>query len=297
MLRFLTITTTLILGTIWINVADAQSPDREKQNLSPEKLSLSKSEQAGFNHFLNAHMKFIREGEIQIQNDLPEYRLLYRVETFDERLNATHTYEALSIPAGSIAVLHDFHTGEPLQSCKSPCTLNVSPTQSYHITHYKMGHVPHIRVLEPDDLNYDPIPKSLGINFMEAYLKGLTCYRDFMKTPNKPDQDITPCHRAPPFIPPGTDVSGFCIAVFDVNKYGRTENIKATECTHENFVAQSEGIVQTWSYTPKIERGEPVTQTGVKTKLTYRIMDKTGALLPGPPGALPKENGVNPAAE
>jgi len=241
-----------------------------------------------FQKFQQDYIKFINKDIEAVKIDMPDYRLLKAVEDFEPRLNATLEYETLPDPSGAIATLHDIHSGEPLQSCQTPCILNMASGREYNVTYYKLGHVPRIIPMSSDDLKYKTIPWRLGVNMFEAYQKGFKCYRDFARQKSKPDQDAKPCYRAGPIVPSGTNESGYCFVRLDVNKFGRPENIDAYFCTHENFKANSEAIAVTWSYTPKIERGQAVTQTGVETKLTYRITDKAGALLKGPPGAMPR---------
>lgn len=242
-----------------------------------------------FQKFMNSYFDGLKQGEQDIKTYKPDYRLLLSEENFEPRLNATLKYEALTEPEGAIVTLRDKDSGAPLEACKTPCTLHLAPSQTYGITYFKAGHIPAELSLGPEDLKHETIPRSMGVNLFDAYLVGMRCYADFMAVQDKPDTDAKPCYRAPPVVPPGVNESGFCIMVFDVNNYGRTENIRATDCTHENFVRNSEMVVGTWSFTPKVERGMPVTQKDVKTKLTYRVMDDSGSLLPGPEGAMPKD--------
>ncbi len=242
-----------------------------------------------FQRFMSDYFKNLKRGEQDFKTIKPDYRLVLSEEEFEPRLNATLEYEALTEPDGAIATLRDINTGAPLESCKTPCTLHMAPSQTYGITYFKAGHIPAERTLGPEDLKYDTIPVPMGVNLFDAYQIGMRCYKNFLALKNKPDEDAKPCYRAPPVVPSGVNESGFCIMVFDVNNYGRTENIRATDCTHEKFVRNSEMVVGTWSFTPKVERGMPVTQKDVKTKLTYRVMDDSGSLLPGPEGAMPKD--------
>ncbi len=256
--------------------------------------NLSPGQRASMSRFIKDHINFIKEGELIMQNTLPNFEFVMTEKSFDKRLNATETYRARSMPSGSIAALHDFHTGEPIESCKTPCNLSVAPTESYHISHFKMGHLPFIRQITPEDRTFETIPRNMGANMFEAFLIGMQCQSEFRAQKNKADQDAKPCYRVPPLIPPDTYESGFCIAVFDVNQNGFPENIEAKDCTHPNFKRQSEAVVRSWTYTPKIERGQAVTQRGVETKLTYRIMDRSGELLAGPEGAMPKPGEESP---
>lgn len=242
-----------------------------------------------FQRFMSDYFNRLKQGEQDIKTIKPDYRLVLKEETFEPRLNATLEYEALTEPDGAIVTLRDVNTGAALESCKTPCTLHLAPSQTYGISYFKAGHIPAELSLGPEDLEHETIPRPMGVNLFDAYQNGIRCYKDFKALKNKPDVDAKPCYRAPPVVPGGVSESGFCIMVFDVNNYGRTENIRATECTHENFVRNSELVVGTWSFTPKVERGMPVTQKDVKTKLTYRVMDDSGTLLPGPKGAMPKD--------
>lgn len=278
-----------------ILIAEASAQDESVSIKVPiSAKNLPPRQRALMSRFITDHINFIKEGERIMQDTLPNFKFVMTEKSFDKRLNATETYRARSMPSGSIATLHDFHTGEPLESCKTPCNLSVAPTQSYHISHYKMGHLPFIRINTPEDRTFETIPRNLGADMLEAFLIGMQCQTEFRAQKNKADQDAKPCYRVPPLTPPDTYESGFCIAVFDVNQNGFTENIKAKDCTHPNFKRQSEAVVRSWTYTPKIERGQAVTQRGVETKLTYRIVDLSGELLAGPEGAMPKPGEENP---
>lgn len=241
-----------------------------------------------FKRFMSDYFKYLKRGEQNIQTLKPAYRLIMSEEDFEPRLNATLEYEALTEPEGAIVTLRDKDSGEPLEACKTPCILHLAPAQTYGVTYFKAGHIPVEQSLRPEDLKHETIPLPLGVNLFDAYQIGMRCYKDFMAVTNKPDGDAKPCYRAPPVVPSGVNESGFCIMVFDINNYGRTENIRA-DCTHETFIRNSELVVGTWSFTPKVERGMPVTQKDVETKVTYRVMDESGNLLPGPEGAMPKD--------
>lgn len=63
--------------------------------------------------------------EKRFQNGLRDFRLIKSVESFDERLNAVKVINIASDPNGAIATLHDLRTGEPLESCQTPCDIHV----------------------------------------------------------------------------------------------------------------------------------------------------------------------------
>ena len=96
------------------------------------------------------------------------------------------------------------------------------------------------------------------------------------------NQDAKPIRRTPPTMPKLAAHSGHCKLVFDVSEKGKTENIRVTTCTEYLFAEHARQSIETWIYSPKIEGGIPVLRRDVKTKITFKLSKKGGALLPEP---------------
>lgn len=230
--------------------------------------------------FMQKYWQGIKTGEQALQGHLPEFRFVTRIEDFDDRLNATLTFPVTSSPEGAIATLHDIQTGEPLQNCLTPCNLNIDAVRTYGLSYFKFGHQPQVMTLHSADRVFAPYDTYLGMNFLEAYKEGVKCYRTFMAETSKPDATAAPCYRVPPLMPETAETSGHCLMRFDVTRKGRAENITAISCSDSVFKAASGRTVKWWAFTPKIDRGEAVTETGVETKIVFRLMDKSGELIP-----------------
>ena len=84
-----------------------------------------------------------REAKVQLKHK--EFRLVRSIETFPERLNATIKRNMVSSPSGAIVTLHDGVTGEPLESCRTPCTLHQEFGRRYLFVGFKEEHFPQIR--------------------------------------------------------------------------------------------------------------------------------------------------------
>ena len=74
--------------------------------------------------------------------------------------------------------------------------------------------------------------------------------------------------------------SGHCKMRFDVNTSGAPFNINAYFCTHSMFERESIRATSKFKYRPKIVEGQPVEMRGVETKITYRVTDERGNILP-----------------
>ena len=94
------------------------------------------------------------------------------------------------------------------------------------------------------------------------------------------DRDAQPLVRIPPIMPPRAEKSGHCKVRFDVSPEGTPFNVVATYCTKSLFQRASTKSVQKWKYNPKIVDGRSVARTGVESKITFRLTDERGKILP-----------------
>ena len=99
------------------------------------------------------------------------------------------------------------------------------------------------------------------------------------------DRDAQPLFRAPPTMPPRFeqgDNSGHCRVKFDVSPEGSPFNIVNTYCTSRLLERSTTKSVEKWKFAPKVVDGRPVSMTGVENKVTYKLLDERGKLLPEP---------------
>ena len=94
------------------------------------------------------------------------------------------------------------------------------------------------------------------------------------------DRDAQPLVRIPPIMPPRAEKSGHCKVRFDVSPEGQPFNVVATSCTQSLFQRASTKSVQKWKYNPKIVDGRSVARTGVESKITFRLTDERGKIIP-----------------
>ena len=94
------------------------------------------------------------------------------------------------------------------------------------------------------------------------------------------DRDAQPLVRIPPIMPPRAEKSGHCRVKFDVSPEGAPFNVMTTFCTQRLFERSTIKSVQRWKYNPKIVDGRAVARNGVENKVTYRLTDERGRIIP-----------------
>lgn len=94
------------------------------------------------------------------------------------------------------------------------------------------------------------------------------------------DTDEQPLLRPAPIMPRRADRSGHCIMAFDVTAEGTPFNIQAAQCSDTLFVRASEKAVAKWRYRPKVTDGQAVMRKGMRNKITFRLTDGAGRIIP-----------------
>ncbi|RKQ70881.1 outer membrane transport energization protein TonB [Litorimonas taeanensis] len=94
------------------------------------------------------------------------------------------------------------------------------------------------------------------------------------------DRDAQPLVRIPPIMPTRAEKSGHCTVRFDVSPEGAPFNVVATYCTQSLFERASVKSVQKWKYNPKIVDGRSVARSGVESKISFRLSDERGRIIP-----------------
>lgn len=94
------------------------------------------------------------------------------------------------------------------------------------------------------------------------------------------DRDAQPLVRIPPIMPPRAEKSGHCRVKFSVSPEGQPFDVVATYCTERLFERPTIRSVQKWKYNPKIQDGRPVGRVGVESKITFRLADERGNIIP-----------------
>lgn len=227
----------------------------------------------------------------QVRQHHPDFRIVKKIERFPERYNASVKLPIRATsPTGSktnraLVTLHDGVTGEPMESCYTPCTLHKSPERLTFVFPYKYGHFTFPNEIERDpagmrakypywDNEYEV---KLGPDFRKAVVRGKMCESQFSKM-EKTDGDAKPCYRMPPPVP-AINYSGYCLTAFDITPEGDVTNPRVTDCSDDVFEMTSLVAVSAWKYHPKIERGVAVSRPNVEARLRYDITDFDGTLL------------------
>lgn len=94
--------------------------------------------------------------------------------------------------------------------------------------------------------------------------------------------DAQPCYRVPPIMPPRAERSGHCKMVFDISRAGKPLNIRAKSCTGKVFAKPSIAAIEHWVYLPAKENGVFVVRTGVESKMSFKLTNELGTLIPEP---------------
>ncbi len=94
------------------------------------------------------------------------------------------------------------------------------------------------------------------------------------------DRDAQPLVRIPPVMPQRAEKSGHCRVRFDVSPEGAPFNVVTTYCTQSLFERATIKSVEKWKYNPKMDDGRPVARRGVESKITFRLTDERGKIIP-----------------
>ena len=202
-------------------------------------------------------------------------------EKFPERPNATLPLHVETTPSKALVTLHDRSTGTPLDTCSTPCTLMRQSGGKYMVTAFKMGFYPQAINRSGTASEENTLKLPLNINVFKALSEYRKCRKIFDKS-EKVDGEAKPCYRIPGPMPIDAKTSGHCNMQYDLDKFGKPQNVSANYCTNESFKMMSELAISWWLYYPKIERGIPVSQSGLETKITFRLQDEEGNLIPEP---------------
>lgn len=234
--------------------------------------------------------------EQMIKTNVRKFRLVREVETFSPIAGKTvpvpvniSDAEMRNVKRDNsppiIATLHDRRTGEPLDNCLAPCTLQSPMIPPGMLTLYRYGSTPVQRgaeafaFLDADEEIY------IGFNEVDHQLERARCAIEFkVIRATEPTRDAKPCVRVPPLMPTEAQHSGHCKMAFNVSRTGETIDVRAVECSEQEFCEASLAGVQRWIYYPKLNYGETEIRLGVESKVSFRLTNFTGAVIPAPDG-------------
>lgn len=172
--------------------------------------------------------------------------------------------------------------------CSStPCHASLNRIFPKHITIDRAQHFPHTIELKAFGVGWNESLDSV-ISLKSMFIdsdkeRGLkACRAERARMPDPDNIDAQPCYRVPPVMPWRAKWSGHCHLVFDIHETGKTKNIRLEGCSERGFESAAIQAVELWTYLPKIEDGEAVERLGVENKITFRLTDELGRIIPEP---------------
>jgi len=167
----------------------------------------------------------------------------------------------------------------------TPCRVSMNRMLPKHIIIHRAKHFPHNIKLPAFGVGWDDhLGDIIELKSMvvekdkQAGMKACREERANAADPN--NVDAQPCYRVPPVMPWRAKRSGHCHLEFDVHDTGKTKNIRLKGCTERGFESAAVEAVDVWTYLPKIENGEAVERLDVKNKITFRLTDEAGRIIP-----------------
>lgn len=94
------------------------------------------------------------------------------------------------------------------------------------------------------------------------------------------DSNPQPILRFPPGMPSHAARSGHCTVRFNVNAVGVPYDIETTFCTQSMFKRATLRSVAKWKYRPRMANGEAAAMIGVTNRVTFRLSDEKGYIIP-----------------
>lgn len=186
-----------------------------------------------------------------------------------------------------IATLHDRRTGEPLANCQAPCTLKSPVVPPGMLTLYRYGSMPIHRGAEAYAFFDNAKDITTGFNEVDHQLERKRCAIEFkVIRATEKTRDAEPCVRVAPTMPSEARQSGYCKVIFNIAETGDPIDARVKECTEQVFCEPSLHAVQRWIYYPKLKFGMTEVRYDVKSKLSFQLTNRRGAVLPTPDGEM-----------
>lgn len=97
------------------------------------------------------------------------------------------------------------------------------------------------------------------------------------------DKDEQPIQRVVAKVPRKAleaGLSGHCLMRFNVDVRGTPFNVEAYHCSNKIFERNSIEAAKKFKYLAKVKDGVPIDRIGVETRITYKVTDERGRVLP-----------------
>lgn len=181
---------------------------------------------------------------------------------------------------GALVTLYADFPEQPLDMCITPCNLNMHVSEKYRIIVHKYGFEPQHWWVDTGLWSADKTMEvPLRTNWLETFKEQKICF-DKNEARLSEDQDADICKRLPPYMPPQAQKSGHCNMMFNISKTGYPKEVEALSCTDPIFKAAAVNSVRGWYYYPKVENNKFVERTNMRNKLTFRLTNEEGELIP-----------------
>ncbi len=179
----------------------------------------------------------------------------------------------------AVLSLHDGVTGAFLKSCRLPCGIPTLPDRDYLLGITAPGYYSTTRRLKRNRSADKPFVIRIGKDLHRYARDVWTCWSDHEKA-GFPDTEATPCLRLPPKMPREAKESGHCQVQFDVSAAGWPDNVRTLRCSDPVFAKPTIRSVEQWYYVPETQRGQTLVRQGVTSKVTFRLTDRDGNIIP-----------------
>ena len=232
---------------------------------------------------VNAMTRLVNQGlERDIRKELPEFRFVWGTPgNYEPVFGANRTLE-FDTRSGktATAALHALTDGTVLDACETPCAMDVNDRGDYIVSFARFGHPPEVRPLDLPLYTDGLVVGELGDSMINHFVGAAQCWADH-KAAGFPDMpQAKPCVRNAAIMPQTATRSGHCVMQFDVTENGWLENVRATSCTEPHFEEPAIAATRHWYYIPMTQRGQTLRQTGLSTKISFRLADENGVPIP-----------------
>ena len=182
--------------------------------------------------------------------------------------------------AGALVTLYADFPEQPLDMCITPCSLNMNVSEKYNMIIFKYGFEPlHWWVDTGIWPAEDVMEVPLGPSWLQTFEEQKSCF-DENEVRISEDRDAEVCKRHPPRMPPQAKKSGHCRVMFDVTNTGYPTDVETLNCTDPIFKAAAIHSTRLWYYYPKVENNILVKRTNMRSKISFRLTDEAGELIP-----------------
>lgn len=215
-----------------------------------------------------------------MRKEYPKFNFVYNVDpSYPPIFGANRTVDLnVANHNDATAAVHDAETGEVVFACQLPCSARLASRTDYFVSFRADGHIPEISFLSMDYPAGAVLHAYFGPNLYEHAKTVVQCWTDH-KAAGFPDIEATPCSRFGPSVPHGAERSGHCYVQFDVAPTGWLTNTQVLSCTEPHFENGAKQVLDWWYYTPETQLNQPVTRTGLETKLVFNVTDEFGNVI------------------